>query len=153
MTIFSPHSNGAPVRIVPVLAALLFLTGCPYANPHTRVGFNVWTQCVEFDDTKDNDIEIDGLKVTPDTKQVTLDKLVIRNNASEVRRANVEQIKAQTEQVQAITAMITQQTQILAGMAQSIMPFLRPATSTSLSLPGGGGITHSTTPTTQPSNP
>lgn len=137
------------IRIGFVLA-LLFLTGCPYANPRTEVTYD-WTG-FRFHNSKDVVVDIDDLEIDPNTKIVKLKRLHIADNASDVRIANVQQIKAQTEQVQAITAMIQQQTQILASMAESVIPWLRPATSTSVTTPWGGVSTGTTPmPTTRPS--
>lgn len=133
----------------------VLVTGCPYANPRTEVGYS-WAG-FKFHNSKDVKVQIRNAKYDPASQRFEVEELIIEDNASDVRRANVEQIKAQTEQVQAITAMITQQTQILASMAQSIMPWIKPATSTGITIPGVGGITTSTTPvpvpTTQPIHP
>lgn len=66
------------------------LTGCGIeginnANPRTKMRANPQTGYFEFYDSKDNDLEITGLGV--DGKG-HVDKVIIRNNASDVRRAN-----------------------------------------------------------------
>jgi hypothetical protein len=98
------------------LSATLASCSLP-ANPVTKFGFDPWSRTWQFHDSKDNDVEVKGLTVDPKTYAVTLESLTIRNNASEVRRANVEQIQAYTEQVRAVTGMFEQMTATLASMA------------------------------------
>jgi hypothetical protein len=98
-----------------ICAAML---GCSLpTNPVTKFGFDPWSRTWQFCDSKDNDVEVKDLTVDPNTYAVTLGSLTIRNNASDVRRANVEQIQAYTEQVRAVTGMFQQITATLASMA------------------------------------
>ncbi len=91
-------------------------TGCSLpANPRTEFGIGPFSSVFKFHDSKDNDIEIVGAVFDPATNTFKVDKLTIRNNASDPRRANVEQIQAYTEQVKAMTAMVTQMTQAIAA--------------------------------------
>lgn len=116
--------------------AAMWLMGCSLpANPHTSIGFNPWSKTIEFYDSKDNEIEVTGLSYSKDAGDFKLDKLTIRNNASDPRRANVEQINAYTEQVKATTAMMASMTQSIASM----LPYVRPATTASINTPWGGG--------------
>lgn len=118
------------------LAMLLLVCGCSLpANPHTSVGVNPWSGTVEFYNSKDMAIHVEGVEYDNSTKAFKLAKLDIVDNASDVRRANVEQIAAYTEQVKATTAMMTQMTQSIASM----LPYVRPATTTSINTPWGGG--------------
>ena len=128
-----------------LVLALLVLTGCSLpANPQTRFEYGP----AKFFDSKDNDVQIKGLTIDPQTGTYHLDELTIRNNASDPRRANVEQIQAYTEQVKAMGAMV----QSLGNMVGSMIPYFRPATSVNVDTPYGGGTMTSTPilPTTQP---
>jgi len=136
---------------VAVLAILAFaalaclLPGCSMpANPHTRLRAGPLGGLFSFEDTKDNDIEIKGANYDPATGRFGLDSLVIRNNASDVRRANVEQMRAYTEQVQAVTNMVNMATQAIAskipnfggGGPAPLLPLIREAV-TPASQPAG----------------
>lgn len=93
------------------------LGGCSLpANPHTKLSAGPFGSYFTFSDTKDNDVLIEDAEFTPSDKAFKIKKLTIRNNSSDPRRANVEQINAYTEQVRATTAMLTQMTDSFAKM-------------------------------------
>jgi len=85
---------------------LIFLTcclvgGCAYANPGTTLKFDPLNYEVYFYDTKDNDVELAELSYNVDTGAFAMKDLKIRNNASDVREANVAQMMAFVEQQRA----------------------------------------------------
>ena len=91
------------------------LVGCSLpTNPQTSLAAGPWGSFFTFKDTKDNDILIKGAEYNPETKQFKLSELTVRNNSSDVRIANVEQIKAYTAQVEAFTKMVEFVTQAVA---------------------------------------
>lgn len=112
------------------------LGGCSLpANPKTTLQAGPWGSYFSFYDSKDNDVEIVGAEFDPTIKRLKFDRLTIRNNASDVRRANVEQIQAYTEQVKAMTRMVEYATAAIASK-----------------LPGGAPpVPPSDAPTSQPS--
>lgn len=141
-------STGTTLGVMGGMVCMVGLLGCSLpSNPHTSVGFNPWSKTIEFYDSKDNEIEVSGLTYAKDSGDFKLDKLSIRNNASDVRRANVEQINAYTEQVKATTAMMQNMTASLASMVPYVRP---PAVSGSLTLPGGIGGSFGSTPAPVP---
>ena len=91
--------------LVAVLAglALLGLTGCSAKwwtgvdNPVTKFRLNPLTKTVEYENSKDVDVEVENLKVDPQSKRVELGKLTLVSNSSDVRKANVGQIEAVAE--------------------------------------------------------
>lgn len=64
-------------------------TGClettKVTQARTKFGASIFGW--KFEDTKDNDIEIKDLKVDPSTKEMSATSIVIRNNASDVYKA------------------------------------------------------------------
>lgn len=102
-------------RFFAALAVLLFLAGCSLpANPKTRIQANAWGWT--FENSKDVEILLKNAKADVDTGNIEIEELQIRDNASEVRRANVEQIQAYTEQVRAVTLMFEQMTRAIAAI-------------------------------------
>lgn len=92
------------------------LGGCSLpANPHTSLQAGPFGGLFKFYDSKDNDLELEDANFDPQTKGFTVKKLTIRNNASDPRRANVEQIQAYTEQVKATTEMFSTMTKAIAS--------------------------------------
>jgi len=137
--------------------------GCFYANPRTTFGFNPWSGKWEFYDSKDNDIEVTDLHVDPESKMVSIGKLTVRNNASDVRLANVEQQKAQTEQIKALTEMVNLATRVWSQVVGNAIPYALPGVHGNVNTPWGGGNFDTTpvvpgpggspAPVTQPSEP
>jgi len=128
------------IAVLVVFAAM----GCSYpANPHTRFRYGP----AEFFDSKDNDVEVVGLEVEPTNGTYRVERLTIRNNASDVRRANVEQIQAYTEQVKALTQMIGD----LGQVVRAIAPYASPAVTATVPTPLGP-VEISRTPTTRPAD-
>jgi hypothetical protein len=124
-------------RILMCVVCVVLVGGCSLpANPKTEFNYGP----VRFYDSKDNDVEINNLTINPETGMYSVEKLTIRNNASDVRRANVEQIQAYTEQVKAMAAM----TQSLANTVGAMIPYFKPAVSGSINTPYGGGSFEST---------
>jgi hypothetical protein len=127
-----------------LVALALGAGGCFYANPRTTFGFNPWSGKWEFYDSKDNDIEVTDLRVDPESKMVSIAKLTVRNNASDVRLANVEQQHAQTEQLKAVTALINLATEKWSAVAAAAIPYALPGHTFSVQTPYGGGTISST---------
>ncbi|TXH52501.1 MAG: hypothetical protein E6Q97_15820 [Desulfurellales bacterium] len=78
------------IRALLYVALITGNAGC--ANPQTRIwgGPFGWG----FSDSKDNDVELAKAGFNKETGEFSLEGLKIVNNASAVRRANVEQIRA-----------------------------------------------------------
>lgn len=79
---------------------LMILGGCGVANPKTQFSVNPITKTITFSDTKDNTLEIEDLEfVSANGSGASIKRLSLRNNASDVRIANVEQLKEVTMQL------------------------------------------------------
>ena len=94
---------------VPLLLMWLgCVCGCAMpANPGTFIKFNPWTGSVTFEDSRDNNIEVENLEVDLPNKTCKVGKLVVTMEASAVRQANVEQLVAFSEQTKAVSQAIT----------------------------------------------
>jgi len=120
------------VMHVTLLAVMVLPAGCGVegfhnANPTTRfvVSRDLGGGKLEFEDNKDNDVSIDKLSFNPKTKQVEVDKLVVKNNASKVRESNSGQIYALAEQQTQILKGVGRIADIAAAAAQNIIPGAR----------------------------
>lgn len=123
------------------------IEGLHGANPKTVVRVDPVNRTVEYYDSKDNDLQIDGLAIDGATKSATLDKLTLRNNASDVRLANYQQMVGYAAQASANWQGAAQTVGALAGVLREIAPYLPPLAaaralgairSLSVSTPWGG---------------
>lgn len=104
-----------------VISLLLCLPlGCAYANPRTELRAGPFGSLFQFHDSKDNDITIKGAEYNPDTQLFKIEELTIRNNASDVRTANVEQMKAHAEQIRAMSEIVSQ----LSNVVKAVVPLI-----------------------------
>lgn len=124
------------------LAAALGIASC--ANPGTTVRVDPVSRTIYLYDTKDNGVELRGLVFkNSDGTEFRIDSFTLSNNASDVRRANAEQVRAVNEGWYAFAAL-----------AQQVMPYLpglmaRPATSSGISFnptTGAIGLDRTSTP-------
>jgi len=104
------------VILLMVFLALLPLAGCGLpANPKTRIGvgpFGGWS----FENSKDVAILLKNAHANVKDGSLDIEELQIEDNASAVRKANVEQLQAYTEQVRAVTLMFQQMTDAIAAI-------------------------------------
>jgi len=103
-----------------LVAGAAAMSGCAYSEPVTRFGGGPFGW--EFVDTKDNDIEIVGLNVDPASKVISAEKIVVRNNASDVIVQNVQQMLAFVEQQRAANEGIAVTLAGLSNMMGQIVP-------------------------------
>ena len=97
------------------LLALGLLAGC--ANPNTTVEVDPARGVIRFYDSKDNDLAIEGFDYArPDGPRIKIDSLKLRNNASDVRLANVEQMRIASEMTQAALQALLQAIPMLKPM-------------------------------------
>jgi len=89
--------------IVCILIAGCGVEGLHNANPNTRLSADPWGG-FQFYNSKDVAVNLEEGSYDPKTGAVALKNLNVTDNASEVRRANVEQIDAITRQQEAIYA-------------------------------------------------
>lgn len=100
---------------VAILASALCVAGCSLpANPRTEISYGPFG--FHLHNSKDVGIKLKKASYDPATKRFDVEDLEFTDDASTVRRANVEQINAYTEQVRATTAMLTQMTESFAKM-------------------------------------
>lgn len=82
------------MRYLISLMLLLVLAGCEnglFGSANPRTEFSYGASGAKFYDSKNNDIDVAG-EYDPETGRVSVSKFVVRNNASDVRLANVEQM-------------------------------------------------------------
>lgn len=130
---------------------LLALSGCGVdgihsARPVTRAKFDPVSKTFSIEDSKDNDILVKGLEVEGRGK---VEEISIRNNASDVRRANVEQMAGLAAQATANWQGAERTVGAFANLAREIMPYVPPIVAaralgnlkaaTSFNTPWGGG--------------
>lgn len=108
------------------------------ANPRTEVSASPLGG-FRFHDSKDNDIEIENAEYDPSTKALKIGKLTIRNNATDVRIASVQQMDAFNRQLVTHGENITRFGQIVLGLAETIAPLALPGVK--LDGPLGGSAT------------
>jgi hypothetical protein len=93
------------MRVLTYSALCLFVAGCihgcAYADPATRLSINPVTRTISFSDTKDNDVSVEYVGYNADTKQFEVKNFVLRNNSSDVREIDVQQMLAFVEQQKA----------------------------------------------------
>ena len=104
-----------------VCTLLLTATGCGYANPRTIVRAGP----VYLEDSKDNDILLEGAEYNHKTGDLHIDKFTLRNNASDVRIANVEQLRLVNEQIRIHGENIAQSLGLITALAEKALPGLK----------------------------
>ena len=134
------------------LLLLASLAGCASANPRTKFSGNPWTGTFSFFDSKDNDVRIEGLNVDLSTKQAECELLTLTNNASEVRRANVEQMLAFVEQQKAFNEGLAHVTDMLGQVAGILGQTVR-GSAVEVNTPIGAGHARIGPAATQPAEP
>lgn len=72
------------------------LAGCGAVEPKTAFSYGAFG--FSFSDTKNNDVQIKDFNRDPATGAVSFKELTVRNNASDVMTANVQQMIALNEQ-------------------------------------------------------
>ena len=132
------------IFVFPLLAWLLAATtGCNMPQtPETRLTFDPWTHSMTFHDTKDNDVLIEGAEYDGVTRTFKLQKLTLRNNASDVVVQHIEEMKIWNEQMrtanQGITNVMSGLTNMLSLAAQVVGGS---TVSSGVQTPLGGGST------------
>ena len=106
--------------ILPVVLAGLFVPGCAFIKPTTRLAGPGW----EFVDTKDNDIQIKNAKFDPETKGFSVEDLIVANKSSPVIEANVKQMLAFAEQQRAFNEGLQVAMTGLANIVNELVPAL-----------------------------
>lgn len=116
------------IAVLVLLSILLFASGCGIeglhnAKPITIIRFDPASRSASFSDSKDNDVTIDELTYSPATGFM-LKGLVLRNNSSDVRLANYQQMMGMAQQAQVNWAGASDFTGSLFSGLASVMPFL-----------------------------
>ena len=129
------------------------LSGCAYNKPTTELSASAFGG-FKFYDSKDNDIIVKGAEFNPETKQFSVEELTVKNAASPVIDANVQQMLAFVEQQRAANEGIkaafdglATMTGLITRMAETILP----GSGGSIDTPYGGGEIHISSPATKPS--
>lgn len=164
MTIEEWLKTGIVSLLIPALlgGGCLTASGCAFIKPTTQLDMNPITRTISFVDTKDNDVEINGVHWAdgPDGKSFTVESVIVANKASPVIEANVQQMLAFVEQQRAANEGIAAS---LAGLAQMITAMSGPIAALGEAIPavsgevktdwGDGSVVvtpQSQTPATQP---
>jgi hypothetical protein len=101
------------------------IEGLHNANPTTRVTVDPASHRIEYRDNKDNDLQVKGFKVeTPGGTTAQIDELTLRNNASEVRTANYQQMLGMAQQAAVNWAGATDFTNAVFEGVSRIIPLL-----------------------------
>ena len=131
------------IFVCPLLALILAGMGCNMPqSPETTLSFDPWTHSMRFHDTKDNDILIEGAEYDGTTKAFKLQKLTIRNNASDVMVQQIEEMKVWNEQMRTANQGITNVMSGLTNMLSLAAQVVGGATVNSgVQTPFGGGST------------
>jgi hypothetical protein len=96
--------------------------GVNTAKPETRAEFDPVKKIFKFRDSKDNDVQITGLEVSKEGGKVN--SLTIRNNASDVRRANAVQMDSFTNQIIANWQGATMFVGAIVDLAREVAPWV-----------------------------
>lgn len=114
------------------IALLWCVAGCGIeglhnADPQTRLTVDPSTKEVKLWNNKDVDVSVDSVEYLGAQKDFKLTNLKFRDNASDVRNANVNQMMGMAYQAQVNWAGASNMVAQLTGLISEIMPFL-PAT-------------------------
>lgn len=104
------------MRFCILAGALMLLVGCGAVEPTTEFSMGVFG--TKFVDTKDNNVSVKGLK----WKDLEMEELIIRNNASDVMTANVAQMAALNEQMKIHGENIRAGIAELSGLVRAATP-------------------------------
>ena len=84
-----------------------FSGGCnAFSDPTTLIQAGPFGSAWMFKDNKDNDISIEEASYNSKTGDSIIKGVVIRNNSSDPREANVKQMDATTRQIEAMSGLI-----------------------------------------------
>ena len=92
------------------------LGGCAFSDPTTLIQAGPFGSTWKFSDNKDNDISFDEASYNSKTGDGTLKGVVIRNNSSDPRKANVLQMEAHTRQIEAMGGLLERLVNALASI-------------------------------------
>ena len=123
------------------------MSGCSAAywagkdNPGTTLRINPITRTISFANFKDSDVEIAEVTFRDGEREFTLGKFTLRDNASDVRRANVEQILAVAEAQRVQVEYLAQMGRNLSDAIKSLAEVIRalPAVKARVETPVGSG--------------
>jgi len=147
---------------VSALSLLMFgcgVEGIHSANPKTVIRVDPWSKSVYVGNNKDVDLSVDKLSFNKETNDFTVENLVIKDNASGVRDANIGQIQAVSIQTQMITQAIVQSIRELVPILGGYAPKPIWGEGQPGAVPGGDGswvyigpgLQATVTPSTKPS--
>jgi len=105
------------------LLCLGLLCGCGAVEP--RTAFSYGALGFSFSDTKNNDVQIKKFNRDPVSGAVSFDELTVRNNASDVMTANVQQMVALNEQFRIHGENLNRMLGQITAILPSVLPGLR----------------------------
>ncbi len=120
------------------------IEGLHAAKPETRVDFDPISHTFKFRDSKDNDLSVKGFEAnTASGSKGKFDELTIRNNASDVRNANVNQLLGMAAEATANWNGAVAETKALGEVLGIVMPFVPQTIAASVlgKLKGGSSLT------------
>jgi hypothetical protein len=95
------------------------------ANPTTSLTIDPYNRRISFKDNKDNDLNLKGFRFKgANGVSADIDDLSIRNNASDVRLANVPQMMAVVEQINANWAGLIGTVKEVRGLISDVLPIV-----------------------------
>lgn len=129
-------------------------------KPKTAFTVSAGPYHVKFEDSKDNNLQIEGLTLDPATKTYKLDRLTLINNSSDVVTATgnraLQVAIAQQTQVQYVQAVTAGISQIIGAVGSAAPPLIgaflqkvpnQTSQGFDIGLPGGGSIGFNNTKT------
>lgn len=111
------------MRFQLLLCCFLPLFGCGVLTPKTSVSYGPFG--FSFADTKDNDVEIEGLEFNPETKTWKVDRFTLRNNASDPIKENVQQLVQVNEQMKTAGVNLKIAMEGVTNFATALTPIAR----------------------------
>lgn len=107
-------------KVLILLAIVSVFSGCGVegihsANPRTIIRYNTWSKQFEVENNKNVDLTVEGLEVDVPKNITKMEKMVLKDNASEVREVNPGQIDAVSRQSALIQATVVSGVEALFG--------------------------------------
>lgn len=129
MTIRGSSFSGSYILVVSLAIGLM--AGCGWFTPVTKVSAGPFGSSFTFEDSKDNEILVEGAAANPADNSFRVDRLQIRNVSSSVLAAQTERLVQINEQMRIHGQNIAQAIGEFRGLLGSVMPYVMRAEASS----------------------